>query len=990
MTRPRNNKSLPQQIIHHQPGGRNERVVAVGSITYHTRVHLLTNLAGLHIGSISPKWPWNRSSPTAVSTGSTNPNQGDTSPAWKYFRQHDDGQSGNSKSSTVFTPHSSTPLSPKPELAPSESVANPGTSSSIPKIDTAPISDISLTIAIDCSGSTSGGVLEQEKNIAQDITNVLSKDAQKRVAILPWNDEADSTLTLDEMDEMFSSGGTDPTALIRDRHYRQALLNSSLWVLVTDGLIDDSLVRDFAMQMGDVGLHGTPSIVVCIGYTYNPPAYCNISVGKSVFATVPHCMFLFHDVESENVYILQCKGRFKSLIPGSRDIVLDETTRWDDLPCIFYGDLQGFQVPNKRTLLPDTVLLTSGRSFSLQDIYNDTLDSQIASEILSNDDDLKTLLLTASTRGRKEDVKRWISKKRLSISDPMWTKREDIGHAAYTNLRKLVEALRNSTTMKVPYLTSSVLIAHQTNWADFTGIASAEEQQAIVRDILIADATARLQLDDSGPASPCLMSPVSTATRAKVTETMFEGSETSSIESDTQLNYRSSRRMVRSQISSKASNEPDVLFTQGYRYLRRRSAKSSRSFRIAVKEAMGATTVKDDTSADSFKGVCTLCTRNDEIMALVLKKPEDDEQTPNYPAPQQNAKHKYPFVLGNFPDVDIISYELYCETCSVYLQRLGQSPKADNVLGALPLVSTHGKDYSINLQSWSKALTKAFQWRFHESIVLSVFLSVLYNTLDDLTSVDSTENTNLVRAIRWACRNLLQSILVARETDLIPLGETILSLDAPNSPISSAPLGEVLPPFIKSALHGHGPLLNYPLDGFLVLLLAARDVENESCERESLRCVAWLRLAMHMATEHYALMNSSAGREKARDRLYQILHTPDKSAKFKQDSDERVTLRKVPVSLASLEGTHLISSDDLESFRRLGTLFSQVGSKCGSSIAVYLHYLLEYSQMCSDAEQCFEAMRKEKALRKVFVAPEEVTLEKAADLIARLQSGKTG
>jgi len=80
-------------------------------------------------------------------------------------------------------------------------------------------------------------------------------------------------------------------------------------------------------------------------------------------------------------------------------------------------------------------------------------------------------------------------------------------------------------------------------------------------------------------------------------------------------------------------------------------------------------------------------------------------------------------------------------------------------------------------------LTEAFQYRFHESIVLSVFLSVLYNTLDDLTSVDSTENTNLVRAIRWACRNLLNSISVTRETDVIPLGETISSLDAPSSPI---------------------------------------------------------------------------------------------------------------------------------------------------------------------------------------------------------------
>jgi hypothetical protein len=565
-----------------------------------------------------------------------------------------------------------------------------------------------------------------------------------------------------------------------------------------------------------------------------------------------------------------------------------------------------FHVPNKRALSPDTVLLTSGRSFSLEDVYNDTLDTNTTSEILSNDDDLKTLLLTASTRGREEDVRRWISKKRLNISDPMWTPREDIGHVAFSNILNLVEALRNSTRMSVPYLSGNLQMAHIASWAAFAGIVSAEKQDAGLGDIIIADATARLRLYDSAPASPCLMAPVSPTYTVGI-PTVSEISGTIDFEAFTPEPQGNRSRTRQPHVTSKPSTGPDVLFTQGYRYFRRPRGDK----RTAEK--------------DSFKGVCILCTRSDEVMALVLKRPDDDEQTANYPEPQQSAKHKYPFVLGNFPDVDVISPELYCETCSVYVLRHGQSPKADCVLGVLPLVSTHGKHYSINLRSWSNMLTKAFQWRFHESIVLSVFLSVLYNTLDDLTSVDSTENTNLARAIRWACRNLLQSISVTHETNVIPLGETISSLDAPASPVSSAPLKEILPQFVKNALHGHGISLSYPLDGFLVLLLAARDIGNENCGRESLRSVVWLRLAMHMATEHYALLNSSAGREKARDRLYQILHTQDKKAKLRDDSKEGLTLRKYPVSLSSLEGTHLLSSDDVDTFKRLGTLFSQIG-----------------------------------------------------------------
>jgi hypothetical protein len=97
-------------------------------------------------------------------------------------------------------------------------------------------------------------------------------------------------------------------------------------------------------------------------------------------------------------------------------------------------------------------------------------------------------------------------------------------------------------------------------------------------------------------------------------------------------------------------------------------------------------------------------------------------------------------------------------------------------------------------------------------------------------------------------------------------------------------------------------------------------------------------------------------------------------------------VKKSPISVASLTGTHFLLEDDLETFRRMGVLFSYICSKCGPAIAVYLHYLLEYSSMCSGAAECFKLIRNEKVLRKVFISPKDLDEGQAANLIARLHA----
>ncbi|CAN9241137.1 unnamed protein product [Alternaria alternata] len=929
----------------------------------------------LSIPSLSQKWLWSKNSPTAINSGST------PGTDWKFNVKREAESEAMVGTPTRLSSNLHQVLTVDTQSK--ESIDTATTSQQTEFLrdtthlesergshhsDTVAISDVALSIAIDYSGSTRGKVLEEEKAAIRSISKLLSQESQKRLLILPWNHEADPIISLEEMDEIFSNGGTDPTALLRDRHHREALLSCDLWMLITDGEIDNYLVQDFATRLGGAGLHGTASIVICVGRCGHSPAACNISVGKSVFATVPDCMFLYHDIQAHDVYILQCKGRFKDLLSQSDEhesqVILDYDTKWSDLPQISYDALRQFQVPQKRKVSPDTVILTSGNTFDLNDIYNDTLSDSLTNEIFSNDDDLKTLLLTASTRGRKADVKRWIKNKKLRTSDALWVPRKDIEQRALRSMEKIVVAMKSSTTDDVSTWRDELRLAHEANWLAFASTIATEKNEAKIRKVSITDATARLAMDDRKPSSPVNLAPVSpgaSSMRNEIRRNRHVSSSKLGRREAYDPSYAASSGRPLPPRHYQSQPHPSVLFSQGYRFLRSKEGHYS-------------------THSEALEAVCTLCGRDGQVMALVLTQPEYDEPTPNYPELQSHAKHKYPFVLGNFPEVDIVSPELHCETCSVYLVHYGQSPKSDNVLGALPLVQTYGRDHNINLQPWKDTLTKAFGGRFHEDIVLSVFISVLYNTLDDLASVDSSENTLLIRAIRWTCLNLVQSLIVSSDTAATPLGQSPPSVDNTTDVTSFQPLGETVQRLINSALHGHGLLLSYPLDGFLVLMFVAQDIDHEDCTRESLRCVVWLRLLKYMTEVHYESIRRG-GDDTVNSNLHHILQTQDA---MDVEQDQGSALKRTP--LAALSGTYILPEGDLETFQRLGALFSHIETKCGPAMAVFLHHLIEYSSRCDTAAHCFDSMRKGSGLRKLFVGPEDICISKASDLIARMQT----
>src|SRR5579862_7009114 len=209
------------------------------------------------------------------------------------------------------------------------------------------LGSLPMCIAVDKSGSTVGTTIETELSVIRQLCHLRNDPNQRPVTLLPWCDEARDPIALHDSNMerklrgLSAGGGTDPSVLYKSDACLGALRASGIWVLMTDGKIFNNLVENFATRTTEVGLHNKASIVVVFGdASRGRPATCDISVGIAIYAVVPNCLFLFHDIPSGIVRIMQAKGRFKKLLPV-RDqqrpkLVVTLYTAWAELPRTSY------------------------------------------------------------------------------------------------------------------------------------------------------------------------------------------------------------------------------------------------------------------------------------------------------------------------------------------------------------------------------------------------------------------------------------------------------------------------------------------------------------------------------------------------------------------------------------------------------------------------------------------------------------------------------
>lgn len=926
-------------------------------------------------------------SPTASSPPASFPEHADTGTpsALALNREWAEFSSGTpsptASSPPAFSPDTGTP--PAPALNREWAQLSSGTSDPRGFVDfdvPTDIRNVPLVFAVDVSGSTRGRCLDQEKATVASMTMRLEPTTLAYQShVLPWDNRSYGSMSPTQFRGLQAGGGTDPSVVLENALSRHHLQQAKVWFLMTDGYIEERLVNKFANAIPNHGLHGTASVIILFGYRVHSPFECNVSVGLSVFAVAPHCVFLFHDVMTGQLYVFQAKGSFASLLPEqSKFTSFVPTTQWEDLTQITYDDLSSVKVPKPTTLARDVVALPGGKEFDMSSIYNNTVSPEKTLELLSDYAALDVILLAAETRGRGSSVRVWLETARQTSKMPevaAW-EREDIDSKGKQTMVRLLQTvsenevsdqqpedlwhhlagppshetanLRNTPGDSAPtetdILRSKLRLQHVHNWHRFEARVDGDWELSCKLDETFTDVLSTIRTyEREGPATPAALTPVSTPARSAVfiNGARQPGARTSPLRTLQRAVGGSQLGPLRQQYRSKCM---DLLFLPGF--------KGERSSNSGIQPALYDT--------------CSICREPNSIQTLLLRASPEEAETEHLPKPGQRAGHKYPLVLGNYPETDVILPITCCDACAFLLLQAGELPNGDRVAIALPLVSLQIEE---NRNLWKAKLVEVYGHRFHQKIVSLVFLSTLCTTLEDVIEDEGASNSqSLRRSLAWCCRELCQLPGISVRAGLTPMGSPLADVVNDNMSLQEA----IQVAFCSSRpLLQENPLLSYPMDGFLVLVRLAGLMED--IEPRYIARFVWRRLLYHFAERH-AELQKQVGAEEARVTLDDLLHElpavmgtaaeVESGASPERPGALASRIRRHIIPLSSLEGTYLIpsSSDTLEQFGRMEEHFSalQETTKNHPALAVFLHIMAtiaDSSSLITDVEDFFDRIQ---------------------------------
>ncbi|KAH0542523.1 hypothetical protein FGG08_003119 [Glutinoglossum americanum] len=859
--------------------------------------------------------------------------------------QPNEGEAGRSLSdgtdsvqrSEYPTPPESSPDHTLPRQSP-QLQQSPATNKRIP------FSTCKISFAVDTSGSTRGEILKREQLAICDVCSLLSDNASAETRILPWSDHADPVTNLSGLTSLDSYGTTDPGVLLDSIPSLAALQDSSLWFLLTDGEIPEPSLQDFAASFALRGLHGTACVIIVFGQKRGPLSRCNISVGVSVFAVVPDCLFLFQDTDSNTTYLMQCKGHFTEILEraGREQPVLVDAVDWEALPQISLKDLGCVSIPAPRKLKQNEVVLEGNLVINLDDLWSGRLNDQaIIDRILRSEESIRTLSLTAQTRGQTELLRNWVVKQELDPVD-FSLLRPGVGTQARESVSTLMQRMQTGTSTTgndLQRVQAELRAAHSRNVDTFAAQRYAAASVVQERSASISTVMQRSYSDCS-----CLPS---------ISMSGY---------SDMDLDPRGPPEPTQTP-STRRQWTP--LFTRGFQ--------------------------KPSSESGEFQGVCGLCAGNKSTLVLLLRKPPSARVTPGFPAAGSKTKLAFPLAMGNFPETDIVSPFVCCDACSYILVENGQTPVGEELVCALPMVS-----FPTNKPAYISQLQKALDDRFDEDDVPLVFIAVLYTASRRIHSGGAQNNRTSLSAIEWACADLVRSV---------PCPNTLSStFSAEGTPTILEPLDKVLAQTSDDALRlVSSYYFQYPIEGFLAMTVALKSDKTSPHLGLVAKKTVFQRLLFHITERFHdhledkgavvthimmseLLIQDNPKREKSpwpldRSRPSFRSFTGLTRSLF---GDRKTLTPKLSIGLELLTDTPLLGASTLSIFKKLGPLFSWIEVKSGHAIAIFLHYLYRYKVESGSAVEHFTQLANDSMLKKVFLDPTDISARTAEKLVDSL------
>ena len=800
-----------------------------------------------------------------------------------------------------------------------------------------PFSESTISFAIDTSGSTLGTILQREQQSIRKISALLNDFARDAVRILPWNSQAGPVTTLSELSLLTSYGGTDPGALLDTAPCLATLKNSTLWFLITDGEIPESSLRYFAKSLSSSGLHGTACVIIVFGEVYGQPSTCNISVGVSVFAAAPDCLFIFIDTGSESCYLLQCKGTFTELLErrNQQQPVLHDKTKWDDLPQISLNDLSGIRIPKHRSLQAEEIYLEADLVVNLVDLFSGRMaDRTVIDTILNSPEHIRTITLTAQTRGMVEQLRNWVVRQELDPSELLSADTPRIDEDASQVMSTLMQRMSS----------------HYGSLQDEQEISELQSEIRAANNVYVTTLDARFAA-----------STTSAHIRSDSIQTVLDRSESS---------------VFQCASIGPFVQEPSVPLPSSSRRI------STSGFCIS------------NVPGKNFEASCPLCAQDKTTLALLLRDPSWTQTTRDFPAVGSKSKLAFPLAMGNFRETDIICMLLCCDACSQNIVQTGTKLGEDKVICALPLVS-----YSSNETAYVGQLETAFQNRFDKASTPLVFVAVLCTTLQKVEASRKENHKLLASALRWVCRDIVQAVQcqdpltwslskgsgppISRPLNDVLIKSSEEAIHAISTSYFQYPIeGFVVMTKLLTEMEPVGPQIRKTAKKavFQMLLFHVTERFDKQIDVKG-------RIIVHM--EMVRLLSLEHGRKDRTPALpgrRQFSSFNGIAGLTRSLFGDRKSLRdRLAVSIDDLVAASLLERDFLKAFRKLGSLFDWVESQSGHAVAIFLHYLYRTNtDSWASSEAHFLKLAKTPALAPVFLEPSEISAGNAERLVGKL------
>ncbi|KAK4451010.1 hypothetical protein QBC34DRAFT_296159, partial [Podospora aff. communis PSN243] len=830
--------------------------------------------------------------------------------------------------------------------------------------------DSKIAIAVDISGSTYGTVFKSEQEAILSICSLIPETRHSNTTIIPWSDMAGSPCPIAKIEHhLQSGGGTDPNCLLEDASCRRALQDCHFWFLMTDGEIFDDLVYAFSRNLAAHRMHTKACVISIFGKTLKRPKDCNISVGVSVFATSPHVAFLYTDVDTGRTYVLSTKGCFSTLLPpGKRNPKLNLETNWEDLPRTSYENLTRISVPETQVLGEDEIMLQGETAVvNFKSLLSDeNIDESLMKQILENEDNMRTLAITAKTRGEREKFGLWLDK---------------------VDARSAGEGSGSAPSYPPPLLLRPRKFKRPQGSlkAYFTPRGEADDDYDTENE---TEETSDEYEDAEAPApAPNRRNSVST----QATAAMRSIAESACGDAESVGGFINDLEEVR--VPNRMPEPTPPRFGLFARAPLRISAPPLQT--SGLLSSPGFLKPARPDAPDHFQGQCTKCLAPKDAgttLALLLN-PSGATTAPatkDFPPVSSSSTLVYALTMGNYPEMDIISESLFCDSC-LYKKAgatgTGMTNGADVGEPAVgPLVIQPLVTYKNNKAAWLDTINIATNKRFEKSDLPAVFLAIIYTKLEKLpSSPDGHSNAQQLRAaLEWEAGMIQSSANLQASPGL---GTAPYQQHSGSAIIQDA----VLLYFRNALIRSDSLLLHYPMDGFIVanaILSSSRHSSTISPKKR--QSVVLSRFFFHLTESFHAngrpelearaSMVQSLLVDNNPSRPRSLLRWDAARARILKLKDSVMTMKtatpsttsslsgsyKLSLSVAELVDASLLTHQDLATFERLGELFGWIDKEGRHALCIFVHYLLRSETSESEPLACFQQLMGRDGIRRIL------------------------